>query len=81
MNIHIHGKRTETVYAFTVEYKGEMLRGRRIIVQKQDKDETRPMTVQTTEFDKKPGTFFEYTPCKNPYKDIDDAIADYEKTR
>jgi len=32
MNIHIHGKRTETIYPFTVEHKGTMIQGRHITV-------------------------------------------------
>ena len=37
--ITIHGKRIETIYAFTVKYKGEMITGRYITVDGEDEDE------------------------------------------
>jgi hypothetical protein len=79
-NITIHGKRTETIYAFTVEHEVEKITGRYIWVKEVDEDEPIPLNDFRIEFDPRPGTFDEYSNTILQGK-IKQAIEDYEKTR
>lgn len=76
-NITIHGKRVETIYAFTVEYKGQEITGRYIRVNEVDEDEPIPLEDEEIQYDgerKLP----EHWIVKD---NIKQAIKDYEKTR
>ena len=93
--ITIHGKRTETIYAFTVHYKGETITGRYIRVSGVDENEPLglPEEEEKIEVDNPkeltfPGVLSDYGgyKCLTPsqryavlLKDIKQAIEDYEK--
>jgi len=90
-NITIHGKRTETIYPFTVEYKRQEITGRYIQINEVDEEEIFPSGEATIDFDDKqiifPGVLSNYegeTALERYYnfsEDLRQAIADYEKTR
>jgi len=76
-NITIHGKRTETIYPFTVRYKGETITGRYIRIKEVDEDESLPLNDFRIEFDdESTGRLEEYHFVNNH---IEQAIEDYEK--
>lgn len=71
--ITIHGKRVETIYAFTVEYKGEKITGRLYKHKWEDGN-----TLDKFEFEPLPGTYNEYSNIKLQNK-IKEAIKAYDK--
>ena len=87
--VRIHGKRIETIHAFTVEYKGEKHKGKKKIVARYgaiEEDKGYPLYEVSIEWDKEnhprcenPRFFGECSPGSYPYKDIDKAIKAYDK--
>jgi len=79
-NITIHGKRTETIYAFMVEHKGEKITGRYIRENEADEDE--PLGFSRLEWDNPYDsigmTQSEWTELVG---NIKQAIEEYEKTK
>ena len=86
-NVTIHGKRTETIYPFTIEYKGETITGRYITVDGEDEDELLglPEEDEIWEIDeplfcsKKENNDYEKWFIKEAGDKIKRAIQDYEK--
>jgi len=77
--VTIHGKRTETIYPFTVRYKGETLKGKAKHINQED--ERAPLAI---------GSFvigLDSPPIRLPEKEvmielsipIEQAVKDYEK--
>ena len=86
--ITIHGKRTETIYPFTVRYKGKTITGRFIRVSGVDEDEPLGLPEEdeifeydTTNTFKAATTFFGDRSSTNSSAEngIKQAIKDYEK--
>ena len=89
--ITIHGKRTETVYAFTVHYKGNTITGRHFRISGVDEDEPLglPEEDEKWEFDPPAEVTFNYPPKEDKATpseklevvcdSIKQAIEDYEK--
>jgi len=92
-NITIHSKRVETIYAFTVEHKGQKIMGRYITVDGVDEDEPcgLPEEDEKLELDDEeiefPGKLSDYSNVKDtPHdrymallRDVKQAIKDYDK--
>lgn len=81
MKIHIHGKRVETIYAFTVEDgEGRQWAGRQIFIKEQDEDEPLPYEDYKTDFDDKKHAKFTNPEALERFDElIFGAIKDYEK--